>query len=282
MDRTLRIGELSRRTGVPAPLLRAWERRYRLLQPERSEGGYRLYSESDVERIHAMRAHLDAGISAAQAARLALEPRGRDSSGARSLLAALALALDNFDGAAAHDVFDRALSALTVDAVLGGVVLPYLADLGARWERGEASVAQEHFASSLLRGRLLGLARGWDRGSGPRAVLACAPNELHDLPLIVFGLALRERGWRIVYLGADTPVETVEEVARSLDPDVTVISATTSEPVRESLTALRRLARTTPLALAGPGASGVKIRASFLAEDPIAEADRLASDARGA
>ena len=85
------------------------------------------------------------------------------------------------------------------------LVLPYLAELGRRWEGGQASVAHEHFASNLLRGRLLGLARGWDRGAGPRAVLAAAPGELHDLPLIIFGLALWERGWRITYLGGDTP-----------------------------------------------------------------------------
>ena len=94
-------------------------------------------------------------------------------------------------------------------AVLDGVVLPLLHELGDGWERGEISIAQEHFASNLLRGRLLGLARGWDRGSGPRAVLACPPGERHDLGLVIFGLALREHGWRITFLGADTPPETV-------------------------------------------------------------------------
>ena len=97
--------------------------------------------------------------------------------------------------------------------MLRDVVLPYLRDLGERWERGEATVAQEHFASNVLRGRLLGLARGWGRGSGPRAVLACAPGELHDLPLIVFGLVLSARGWVITYLGPDTPISTIQELS---------------------------------------------------------------------
>jgi hypothetical protein len=64
--------------------------------------------------------------------------------------------------------------------------------------------------------RLLGLARGWDRGAGPRALLACAPSEQHDLGLIALGVALRARGWRITYLGQDTPLETLAESARSL------------------------------------------------------------------
>ena len=84
----------------------------------------------------------------------------------------------------------------------------------------------------MLRGRLLGLARGWGLGLGPVAVLACLPGEQHDLGLIAFGLALRARGWRIVYLGTDTPIETIEEASRQLDPSLVVLTAVTSERVR--------------------------------------------------
>jgi MerR family transcriptional regulator, light-induced transcriptional regulator len=282
MSSHLRIGELSRRTAVAPELLRAWERRYGLLQPARSTGGYRLYSEEDVERVRAMQVHLAGGLSAAEAAtlaRVASPARGQAPRGAETL-AALQAALDVFDGTAAHAVLDQALSELTLDAVLGQIVLPYLAALGARWERREASIAQEHFASSLLRGRLLGLARGWDRGTGPRAILACAPHELHDLPLIVFGLALRERGWRITYLGGDTPVETVAEAARKLEPELVVISSSVGGRLGESLTGLRRLVKTTPLALAGPGAAKVNVRARVLPDDPLTEADRLTEEQR--
>jgi MerR family transcriptional regulator, light-induced transcriptional regulator len=282
MSSHLRIGELSRRTAVAPELLRAWERRYGLLQPARSTGGYRLYSEEDVERVRAMQVHLAGGLSAAEAATLARDAspaQGQAPRGAETL-AALQAALDVFDGTAAHAVLDQALSELTLDAVLGQIVLPYLAALGARWERGEASIAQEHFASSLLRGRLLGLARGWDRGTGPRAILACAPHELHDLPLIVFGLALRERGWRITYLGGDTPVETVAEAARKLEPELVVISSSVGGRLGESLTGLRRLVKTAPLALAGPGAAKVNVRARVLPDDPLTEADRLTEEQR--
>ncbi len=276
----LRIGELSRRTDVAPDLLRAWERRYGLLHPSRSEGGYRLYAESDVERVRTMQAHLDAGLSAAEAARLALEsprPGGGDGRAA-STLAELRAALDRFDGTAAHAAIDEALAELTLDTILREIVLPYLADLGARWKRGEASVAQEHFASSLLRGRLLGLARGWDRGSGRRAVLACAPGELHDLPLIVFGLALRERGWRITYLGGDTPVETVADAGRMVRPQLVVISASTSRRLAGATAELRKLARTTHLALAGPGATSADVRALILEDDPVTEAERVSRE----
>jgi DNA-binding transcriptional MerR regulator len=268
---------------VAPDLLRAWERRYGLLEPSRSGGGYRLYSDGDVERVHAMKTHLADGLSAREAAGLAREEPGPAVEGrgaAPSALAELREALDAFDDAAAHSVLDRALSQLTLDAVLGEIVLPYLADLGSRWERGEASVAQEHFASSLLRGRLLGLARGWDRGGGPRAILACAPGELHDLPLAVFALALRDRGWRITYLGADTPVETIEDAVRALEPALVVVSASAPDRIEDSLGALRRLAKRAPLVFAGPGTASAKLPARGLAGDPVTEAERLTRERR--
>ena len=217
---TLRIGELSKRSGVSPDLLRAWERRYGLLQPTRSPGGLRLYSLGDLERVRLMQDHLAGGLAAAEAAALASrvehhEPARRPVLPAGSSLRDLAQALDDFDEPRAQAVLDGLLALATVDALLTEVVLPYLRELGERWERGEASIAQEHFASAVLRGRLLGLARGWGRGLGPLALLACLPGEQHDLGLIAFGLALRARGWRIAYLGSDTPLETLDATARS-------------------------------------------------------------------
>ena len=81
-------------------------------------------------------------------------------------------AFDGFDEPAAQAILDRLVSDLSVTAVMREIVLPYLAELGDRWERGDASIAREHFASNLIRGRLAGLARGWGDGSGPRAILA--------------------------------------------------------------------------------------------------------------
>jgi methanogenic corrinoid protein MtbC1 len=196
----------------------------------------------------------------------------------------LAAALDRFDEPRAQEILDRLLAMTTVDTLLSDVVLPYLRELGDRWERGEASIAQEHFASSVLRGRLLGLARGWGLGFGPVAVLACLPGEQHDLGLIAFGLALRARGWRIVYLGSDTPIDTIEETSRQLDPSLIVLNAVTDESVRPLVTQLRALAGRHQLALGGAGARNGALEANgvlALTGDPIAAATNVTTLVQG-
>jgi DNA-binding transcriptional MerR regulator/methylmalonyl-CoA mutase cobalamin-binding subunit len=296
-DKLLRIGELSRRVGVPVESLRAWERRYGLVAPSRTRGGFRLYGEDDVARVLAMRSHLDAGLSAAQAARLSLVEDAAVTAARLSLVedaavtaapapvadaSELVAALDRFDETGAQRALDRLLAALTLDVVLRDVVVPYLHELGERWERGQASVAQEHFASNLLRGRLMALARSWDRGSGPRALLACAEGDLHDLPLLGFGLVLREHGWRISYLGADTPVASVVQAARTLAPDAVVVSGTVSGALDVIATRLREVALTAPLYLAGAAADqrvAKRAHGSYLAGDPVTAAESLAAGA---
>jgi MerR family transcriptional regulator, light-induced transcriptional regulator len=279
----LRIGELSRRTGVSPELLRAWERRYGLLEPERTEGGLRLYSAEDERRVRDMQARIDGGLSAAEAARAAAvaDDAQRDGGQTDTLELArerLSSALDAMDAEAAHAALDAVLSAFMVETVLSGVVLPYLRDLGQRWEQGEISVAQEHFASNLIRGRLLSLARGWERGAGRKAVLACAIGEQHDLALIAFGLALRNRGWRIVFLGADSPAASVADAANRLRPDLVVLTAVSPRAFRREASELSSLASEHELAIAGPGATEAVASAlgcRVISGDPVAAARTL-------
>ena len=283
----LRIGELSRRVGVSEHLLRIWERRYRLLQPARSAGGFRLYSDADMNRVQRMQAQLARGLSAAQAARAALDEEATPTRSAEPELtrsdrlanaAALTQALDHLDEAAAHTALDRLFAQFTVETVLRDVLMPYLHDLGQRWQHGAVSVAQEHFASNLLRGRLASPARGWGHGHGPLALLACAPQELHDLPLLMFGIVLHRNGWRVGYLGMSTPLDDLLRCTTELQPDLVVITATTPERLNGLADNLTQIAHTTPLGIAGAGATeqlAKQTGARLLTEDPVTEAQRL-------
>jgi len=281
-DRNLRIGELSRRTGVSSELLRAWERRYKLFSPGRTPAGYRLYGAEDVLRAERMLAQIDAGLSAAEAARVAgsdsaeaLDVEPPDASVPQQFGDELERALDRLDDAAAHSALDWLFSRFATETVLRDVVLPYMRGLGERWERGEEVIAAEHFASALLRGRLLGLARGWGAGGGPLALLACVPGDQHDIGLICFGLALRGRGWRISFLGPDTPHATIAGAAKEFAPALVVIAACVAELAEEAEPALAELAAATPLALGGSGtdaALAARIGARHLHEDPLTAA----------
>ncbi|MEU4195636.1 cobalamin B12-binding domain-containing protein [Kribbella sp. NPDC026611] len=281
----LRIGALSKRAGVSEHVLRAWETRYGLLSPARSSGGFRLYSDDDLRRVRRMQAHLADGLSAAEAARAVLaepavpvvDPVSRQLAQA-SGLDNLRTALDELDERAAHVVLDQLFGALTIEAVIRDVLLPYLHELGDRWSRGEVSVAQEHFASNVIRSRLAALAPGWGGGRGPRALLACPPGELHDIALLSFGLVLRRSGWRVVFLGADSPMNDIERTAAALAPELIMLSA--SHPARFDTirTELVRLASRRVLALAGPGASpelATAVGAEYINDDPVSAAERL-------
>jgi DNA-binding transcriptional MerR regulator/methylmalonyl-CoA mutase cobalamin-binding subunit len=280
----LRIGELARRTGTSPELLRAWERRYGLLDPSRSEGGFRLYSDDDEARILAVKRLIADGLSASEAARAALGGEAISDVEAGSIVEELAgdlrSALDRFDEAGANAVLDRMLTALSVETVLQEILLPYLKILGDRWARGEVSVAQEHFASSLIRGRLLGLARGWGAGSRPAVVLACPPGEEHDLGLIIFGIVVSRRGWRVVYLGQDTPFATIEETVDAVDPRLVVLAVTEATDLTADEDALRRLAERVPVAVGGVGVTQemeTGLGLTILRGDPVEEGRSLSS-----
>ena len=282
----LRIGELARRTGVSPELLRAWEQRYGLLQPTRTAGGFRLYSAADEARVRRMQGHVANGLAAAQAAQLSLsaEPAQSSAPSAAAMLddeaSTLAESLDRLDESAANNALDRLFSAYTVEAVLQRVLIPYLQRLGQRWEAGEVSVAQEHFASNLIRGRLLGLAQGWGQGRGPAAVLACLPGELHELGLLVFGVALRRRGWRITYLGTNSPIDAVADVSRSLPPAVVVLFSVDPDNFFKHATEIAQLAQQTRVLLAGVGATpeiAHRTQTHVLDQDPVSAAELVDS-----
>ena len=250
-----RIKEFASLVGVQEETLRAWERRYDLLQPERSSGGYRLYSPADERRIRSMQAHMARGLAAAQAAALAVAESGREivaPAEAAALVHDLLAATAAFDATAFDALLGAALRAGTV-AAIREVVLPVLVEIGLRWERAELTVGHEHFASHLIERRLLSLAQGWEAGPGPLALLACAPGERHTLGLVCFGLVLADRGWRIAYLGADTPVDQIAGMSASLSPAAVVVCSLDPRGLTQDADAIAALGRRHHTILAGSG-----------------------------
>jgi methanogenic corrinoid protein MtbC1 len=124
------------------------------------------------------------------------------------------------------------------------------------------------------------LGRGWGRGTGPHALLAAPPGELHDLGLVALGLALRDRGWRVTFLGADTPIDTLSDTAAGVRPTLVVLASVMPSRTGAVTEAVASLARRWPVVLAGDGVSeelAARIGARFLTADPIEAAELLAS-----
>ena len=263
----LRIGAFSRRVGVSVPVLRAWEARYGLFTPVRTEGGFRLYSA----RTRPVRAGCWRTSSAAS--RRARRRRWRSAAPpatdctVRNLLDAWR----EFDAGRAQAILDELLAGPEPEVLLSRTVLPRLAGAAEAWSRDELGTARVHFATRMLEARLLALGERWHDAPGSVALVGCGPGDQHTLGAIAFALALHRRGWRIAYLGADAPVGVYAATARALSPRRVVIGCTLAAP----LDALRGLADEVPLALAGPATDGRlanEVGATWLAGDPVAAA----------
>ena len=286
LDSALRIGEMAKRTGIRPERLRAWERRYGLLKPSRTSGGFRVYSDADLLRVEEMKRLTDSGIAPAEAAKIVLRSSSdrileakAEPDAPANIVDSLFACLTDFDEDESHQIFDTAIASLSTPTVLRDVVMPILKRTGDLWESGEIHVGHEHYVSNFLRGRLFGLARGWGNGAGPKALLANPPNERHDLPLVVFGVALHEFGWRIAFVGANTPIAALEGSIDDLSPDLVVMSAIRSKPFSDCAGDLARISRKIPLMLGGRGATdsvGKKTKATILNGDPVTEAHRRA------
>ncbi len=246
------IKAVSRLTGVAADTLRRWESRYNILSPQRSTGGYRMYSQRDVDTIRWLKARVEEGLTISRACDLlrtrqdtelsasgsepgAVAPPARAAPAGRVrslpvLTDEMLTCLARLDEAKAGQLLTEALGLYTVEQVIEDLVYPLLVEVGERWMRDEWSVAQEHFASAFIRGRLANLLHTSPYNPGGRLVLvACAPEELHEIGALIIALYLRRNGYRVVYLGQNVPLDSLVSTVRALRPAVICCSASRSD-----------------------------------------------------
>lgn len=234
------IGTVSALTGVHPVTLRAWERRHGLVQPHRTAKGHRLYSEDDVERIREILRLTEEGIPVSQvgdalAADAAVPGESSGGNVLRGHIDAMVSAIQDFDEQGLNSVYNEAMSLYPVEIVTRRLLVPLLQELGVRWANAAGSVAEEHFFSVYMRNKLG--ARFHHRlgnPQGPMLLLACLPGEQHEFGLLLFALAAHNRGFRIILLGADAPLEEIPVVVRRAQCDAVVLSGTI-EPPRTAL-----------------------------------------------
>jgi methanogenic corrinoid protein MtbC1 len=224
----LNIAALTRRTGIPSDTIRKWEQRYGVLHPERTSGGQRRYSELDVARIEWLKERLKEGYRIGEAAAL-LGSGATVARTADELKNGIVGATVTSDVDALGRLVDQTLALTSLEESLLHVLTPALVEVGERWASGDVNVAQEHLASATVRGalhKLLSDQRADVRGT---AVLACAPGEQHEIGLLMLAVLLRSDGWRVVYLGADTPFTDAVGFSDGLDATALCLSAASRE-----------------------------------------------------
>lgn len=222
------VNEVEERTQVPASTLRQWERRYDFPKPERSDAGYRLYSDKDLRDINIMKRHIAEGIPASRAAELVkkLENAAPGPRSLQTMQQELVTALIDFDDSRADRIFSEAHALHTVDAVMLELMQQSMAEIETRWHAGELNITTEHFARSYIYGRLHALLSiTANILAGPVVIVACAPAEQQELSPLILSVSLRRAGYRVFYLGANTPLTDLHDMAQSLGSVGVVIAA---------------------------------------------------------
>jgi DNA-binding transcriptional MerR regulator len=248
-------------TGVPAVTLRMWERRYGVVRPTRSGGNYRLYTDRDIALLRWLKHEVDSGVPIRQAAadlkrRLAsddwpqalptLRPR-RASSPPKMFVRRLFTSLVQADERQARTLLRQAGAWYDLDTLCLRILTPCLVEIGEAWHRGELRIAQEHFASSFLRGHLLSLYQAYPlRRSAPRVFVGCAPSEQHEIGALMVALFLRRGGCRVDYLGANLDAADLAAYARDQRPRLVALSAASDETALALNPAARRLGKLKP------------------------------------
>lgn len=274
------IAEVEERTGLSSALLRQWERRYGFPRPERSPGGHRLYSQTDLEALRHIKKWIAEGVTPAQAVRRYLE--GLTQEGPRppeALSRELEEALLRADTEAAERVLSEAHKLHPIETVVMEVIAPCLRRIGDGWHLGRVSTAQEHFASTYLRGTLHGLLNLMGGSLGPTLVVSTLPGEQHEIGSLITALFLRRAGYTVHYLGPNTPLADLRSFAERTGAKAVVLSAV--QPISlESLPhdALRHLA---PVVVVGGQAAAnnphlvERLGAHYLGNNPRELAEML-------
>ena len=229
------IRELVQRTGVNASTLRAWENRHGLLNPVRTESGHRLYSQNDVQRVRRVQELLVQDLSLNEIAPLldaAFEyatkhpaeptPLVIENSLAATLspawqgyLTETLSALESFSTDRLDSLYNESCAVYPIDIVTERLMIPVLEQLGLRWDKRPSGIAEEHFFSAWLRNKLgARLHHAAGLAHGRQLILSCLPGEHHEISLLLVALGVLQQGYRVVYLGADMPIEQILPVCR--------------------------------------------------------------------
>lgn len=238
------IQVVARRTGLTPDVLRAWEKRYGVVVPGRSEGGRRLYSDDDIERLRLLRRASRSGrrighvssLSTEELAALVREDEREEAeigpeetfaeaSAAELILKDSLAAVERFDGQALEAELTRALVTLSSPVVIGQIVAPLMRRIGELWSHGDVRPANEHLASAVVLRVMAKLIDAVEpSGAAPRLVVATPAGQGHEFGALFAAATAAAEGWRVTYLGPNLPAEDIATAARETGAEAVALS----------------------------------------------------------
>ncbi len=262
-----RINVVAQKTGISAATLRAWERRYGIPVPRRTESSYRVYSDEDIELIERLRSLCSDGMSPSEAAKVVLaeaeQPEhigvGHNADPYQQVQEQILDTVNRFDPDGLEMAVNRALTLGSAAVICERVIVPVMWRVGELWHGGEITIAQEHLASQILETtarKLIGLLQ--PAPGARRVLLACFAEDEHTLPLYGIALHLAQASFRTVMLGARTPPAAIRQAVAKLQPACVGLSVTIAPPphrARELVDAYADACDGTPWVVGGQAAS---------------------------
>ena len=250
------IGTVVRRTGLSEHTLRVWERRYQVVAPERSRGRHRRYSEHDVRRLQLLRAAQRGGSSIAELAPLTdsqivglLQEAGNGSAPANleTQAGACEQAVERLDPWLLTDILTRTAASFGHVAVAESLIAPVMQRIGRRWADGDLEPHHEHLASAAFR-TFLGAALAQQRPArgAPAAVAGTLSGEPHELGILAAAVVAAAEGWRVIYLGTDTPARCMVATLAAHRAGAVLIGFTRTPVPRTRLQALQAVVGSVP------------------------------------
>jgi len=273
------IRTVAQLTGVNPVTLRAWERRYGLIRPQRTPKGHRLYSHADVDLIHRILALLDRGMSIGQVRNALESSLSEDSDQSHEdnwelYRNRMLSAISRFDESALDETYNETLALYPVSVVTRRLVVPLLQEIGRRWEQGKCSIAEEHFFGAYLRNKLGARFHHRPKHSrGQRLIMACLPKQYHEIGLLLFALAASARNFDIILLGANLPLDEIPGACEQAKADAVVLSGSGTPMDLETVNALAEIRQKTevPLFVGGRGSEAVASHLHTIDVIPLGE-----------
>jgi MerR family transcriptional regulator, light-induced transcriptional regulator len=233
---THRIHRVAKITGLSRDVIRVWERRFGLLKPTRGANRYRNYSDEDVALLRFLKEQLDAGGSIGELSKLGREEllgRARASAPQVSfventfsgLLRELLSTLNPFNRVTFEKRLNGAVAVVPFEEALHGILLPLQEQVGQLWHDNHIDVAVEHYVTKQIQQKIFSAMNQLPVAEfGAKVVVACPPDEDHDIAALAVAYRCRVRGCRVYYLGANVPIASLTSFCGKVEPDLTIIS----------------------------------------------------------